>query len=253
MMKISVITVCYNSAQSLRDTIQSVLKQSYPNIEYILIDGDSKDNTVDIIKEYEPLFHTRLKWISESDKGIYDAMNKGIRMATGDIVGILNSDDFFSNNNVVAKIVKVFENEPVAAIYGDVRFVSPDNLNKTVRYYSSKVFSPRLFRFGFMPAHPSFYTYRKNYEQLGLYRTDYRIAADYELLIRFLYTNRLKTWYLPFDFVTMRTGGASTRSWKSNLILNKEIVRACRENGIYTNLLILCFKYLYKVTELIKR
>lgn len=181
-------------------------------------------------------------------------MNKGIRIASGDIVGILNSDDFFSDKQVVQRVVDAFySDKEIEAVYGDVRFVSPENLTKTVRYYSSKIFSPKLFRFGFMPAHPSFYTYKKNYDQFGLYRTDYKIASDYELLIRFLHTHKLKSTYLPFDFVTMRTGGASTSSWKSNLLLNREIVRACKENGIYTNLPLLMFKYMYKVTELFRK
>lgn len=250
-MKISLVTVCFNCKQYLSNTVESVLNQSYPDIEYIIVDGGSVDGTIDLIKHIEPKFSRRLKWVSEPDKGIYDAMNKGIRMASGDVIGILNSDDFFSDNEVVAKIVEAFEKTSVDAVYGDVRFVSPNNLHKTVRYYSSKIFSLNLFRFGFMPAHPSFYTYRKNYDTLGLYRIDYKIAADYELLIRFLYKEKLKTVYLPFDFVTMRTGGASTRSWRSNLLLNREIVRACRENGIYTNLPLLMLKYFYKIGEIL--
>lgn len=253
-MKTSIITVCYNAAGTLRDTIESVLSQTYTDIEYIIVDGASKDASVEMIKEYEPRFDGRLKWISEPDKGMYDAMNKGIRMATGDLVGILNSDSFFSDKEVITQIVKAFDYDPfLQAVYGDVRFVSPDDLKRTVRYYSSRIFSRRLFRFGFMPAHPSFYTLRKYYERFGLYKTDYRIAADFELLIRFLYRHGLRTKYIPFDFVTMRTGGESTRSWKSNLLLNREIVRACRENGIYTNLPLLMLKYFYKITELIRK
>jgi len=250
-MIISIITVAYNGSSFIQNTIESVLTQTYPNIEYIIVDGFSKDNTVDIIKEYEPKFNGRMKWVSEKDRGMYDAMNKGIRMATGDVVGIINSDDFYHRNDVVAEIAKVFEDDNVQATFADVRFVNPDNLNKTVRYYSSKNFSPNRFRFGFMPAHPSFFTYKKNFETFGYYQTDYKIAADYELLIRFLYTNKLKYKYLPLDVMKMRTGGMSTASWRSNVILNKEIVRACKENGIYTNMFILSLKYFVKVFELI--
>jgi len=250
-MKISIITVTYNSASTFRDTIESVLNQSYSDIEYIVVDGLSKDNTVDIIKEYEPKFNGRVHWISEKDKGMYDAMNKGIRMATGDVVGIINSDDFYHRIYVIAEIAKAFEDDNVQATFADVRFVNPANLDKTVRYYSSKNFSPSRFRFGFMPAHPSFFTYKKNFETFGYYQTDYKIAADYELLMRFLYTHQLKYKYLPLDVMKMRTGGMSTASWKSNVILNKEIVRACKENGIYTNLFILSLKYFVKVFELI--
>ena len=250
-MKVSLITVTFNSGMTLRDTIQSVLSQSFPDIEYILVDGLSQDRTIKIVKEYEPLFQNRLKWVSEKDSGLYDAMNKGIRMATGDIIGIINSDDFYFRNDVITKIVEAFNDNNVQAIYGDVRFVNPNNLDRTVRYYSSKRFVPSLFRFGFMPAHPTFFTYRKYFDQFGYYKTNYKIAADYELLVRFLYVHRLKSKYLPLDFMKMRTGGASTASIKSNILLNEEIVRACKENGIWTCYPLLLLKYLVKVFELI--
>lgn len=250
-MKVSLITVTFNSDKTLRDTIQSVLSQSFPNIEYILVDGLSQDKTIEIIKEYEPLFHNRLKWVSEKDTGLYDAMNKGIYMATGDIVGIINSDDFYHRNDVIAKVVEAFDNTDTQSVYGDVRFVNPNDIDKTVRYYSSEKFTPCLFRYGFMPAHPTFFTYRKYFEEFGYYKADYKIAADYELLIRFLYVHQLKSKYLPFDFMKMRTGGTSTASIKSNILLNKEIVRACRENGIWTCLPLLFLKYAVKVFELL--
>lgn len=251
MLKLSLVSVTFNSDATLNDTIDSVLNQSFPNLEYIIVDGSSKDNTVNVIKKYESRFNGRLKWISEKDKGLYDAMNKGIRMASGDIVGIINSDDFYHRTDILAKVADAFQDETVQAVYGDVRFVNPDNLDKTVRYYSSKNFSPKLFRYGFMPAHPTFFTYRKYFDEFGYYKTDYRIAADYELLIRFLYTHHLKAKYLPLDFMKMRTGGASTASFKSNLLLNKEIVRACKENGIWTCMPLLFLKYFIKVFELI--
>lgn len=250
-MKISLVTVTFNSTRTLRDTIQSVLSQIYLDIEYIIVDGCSQDKTVDIIKEYEPLFHGRLKWISEKDNGLYDAMNKGIRMATGDIIGIINSDDFYHRRDIIMKVAEAFKNSDIRAVYGDVRFVNPQNLDKTVRYYSSKRFTPEMFRFGFMPAHPTFFTYRKYFEEFGYYKTDYKIAADYELLIRFLYVHQLKSKYLPFDFMKMRTGGTSTASIKSNILLNKEIVIACKENGIWTCMPLLFLKYLIKVFELL--
>jgi len=250
-MKISIITVAYNSSETIRETIQSVFTQNYHEIEYIIIDGLSNDNTVSIIKEFEPIFKGRLRWLSEKDNGLYDAMNKGIRMATGDVVGIINSDDFYLNNDVISKIADSFKHPDVKAIFADVRFVNPNNLNKTVRYYSSKNFSPARFRFGFMPAHPTFFTYKKIFEEFGYYKTDYKIAADYELLIRFLYTNKLKYKYLALDLMKMRTGGASTESIKSNILLNKEIVRACRENGIKTWFPLLLLKYFVKIFELV--
>lgn len=156
LLKVTLVTVTFNSGSTLHDTIQSVLSQLYPNIEYIIIDGFSQDNTAEIIESYERLFQGRLKWISEKDNGLYDAMNKGIRMATGDIVGIINSDDFYHRKDVITKVAEAFNNTDTQAVYGDVRFVGPKKLDKTVRYYSSKNFTPHLFRYGFMPAHPTF-------------------------------------------------------------------------------------------------
>lgn len=252
-MKISIITVTYNSGATVRDTIESVLKQAYPDYEYLVIDGGSEDNTMDIIREYEPKFEGRMRWVSEKDKGMYDGINKGIRMATGDVVGIINSDDFYHRTDVFDVIARAFEENPgTQAIYGDVRFVNPANLEKTVRYYSSKHWRPWRFRFGFMPAHPTFFTYKENFEKYGYYQYDYHIAADYELLIRHLYTNRVPAKYIPVDFMKMRTGGRSTNGWKAKVLLNKEIVRACKENGIWTCMPLLFMKYFIKVFELIK-
>lgn len=252
-MKISVITVTFNSAATVRDTIVSVLRQEYQDYEYLVIDGGSKDKTVDVIKEYEPKFGGRMRWVSEKDKGMYDGINKGIRMTTGDVVGIINSDDFYHRTDIFSIISKSFEENPgVQAIYGDVRFVHPDNLEKTVRYYSSKHWRPWRFRFGFMPAHPTFFTYKKNFEKYGYYQYDYHIAADYELLIRHLYTKKVPAKYVPVDFMKMRTGGRSTNGWKANVLLNREIVRACKENGIWTCMPLLFMKYFVKVFELIK-
>ena len=250
-MKVSLITVTFNSAVTLPATIQSVLLQSYTDIEYIIIDGASEDNTVSVIKEYEPCFNGRMHWISERDKGLYDAMNKGIRMSTGDIVGIINSDDFYHHREVIARVVETFQDKSVQAVYGDVRFVNSTDLNKTVRYYSSKNFSLKRFRYGFMPAHPTFFTYRKYFEDFGYYKIDYKIAADFELLVRFMYIHRLKCKYILLDFMKMRMGGTSTASLKSNWLLNKEIVRACRENGIWTCMFLLMFKYIIKGFEFV--
>lgn len=251
-MTISLITVTFNSAKTVADTFESVLRQDYKDYEYIVVDGASKDDTVSIIKAYEPRFGGRMKWISEKDRGMYDGMNKGIRMASGDIVGIINSDDFYHRNDIFTIVNKAFIDNPgIESIYGDIRFVRPDNLEKTVRYYSSKNFKPYKFRWGWMPAHPSFFTYKRNFDKYGYYKYDYKIAADFELLTRFLYTNKLSSKYLPVDFMKMRTGGRSTSGLKSNWTLNKEIVRACRENNIYTNMLMLSLKYFIKVFELI--
>lgn len=252
-MKISIITVSFNSGKTVRDTIESVLSQSYQDYEYLIIDGGSKDDTINIVKEYLPRFDGRMKYVSELDRGLYDAINKGIHMATGDIVGIINSDDFYHRNDIFKIIDSAFETDSnIQAVYGDVRFVNPDNLEKTVRYYSSASFKPSKFRWGWMPAHPSFFTYKVNFEKYGYYKIEYHIAADYELLIRFLYTHHLSAKYIPIDFMKMRTGGVSTSGIKSNVLLNREIVKACRENGIYTNMLMLFLKYFVKIFEFVK-
>jgi glycosyltransferase involved in cell wall biosynthesis len=247
---VSIITVSYNSLKTISDTINSVLSQAYKNIEYIIIDGSSTDGTPDIIKSFGKLIS---KFVSEPDKGIYDAINKGIKLATGDIIGILNSDDFFYDDFVVEKIVNAFIESDADAVIGDVQFVDPKKTSRIVRYYSSKKFNPLKFKYGFMPAHPSFYAKRGLFKKLGYYKTDYKIAADYELLIRFLNINNIRYKYLEMPFVSMRTGGVSTKSLYSNWLLNKEIVRACRENGIYTNFLFVYSKYFLKLSEMFGR
>ena len=246
-MTISLITVSYNSAATLAHTIASVRNQDYKDIEYIVVDGASKDNTLSIIRQNEDVI---TRWISEPDKGIYDAMNKAIRMATGEVVGIINSDDFYHTDNILSQIANAFEDENVDAVFGDLVFVDSANLDKVVRTYSSRGWHPGKFARGFMPAHPTFFVRKKFYDQFGLFKTDYRIAADYELLIRFLYVNKLRYHYLPLTMVTMRRGGASTDGIKSTIILNDEIIRACRENGIRTNVFKVYPKYFIKVFEL---
>lgn len=247
-MRISLITVTYNSALTLRDTIQSVLSQSYPNIEYIIIDGASQDNTIDIIKEYEPQFNGRMRWISERDAGLYDAINKGIAMAIGEVIGILNSDDFFTSFTVVAEIANNF-NKSTDAVYGDVHFVKPDDLTHSIRYYSSKIFRPSLMKLGFMPAHPTFYCRKACYEKYGFYKMDFKIAADFDLLLRFIYVHHITLKYLPLDMVTMRVGGASTNGLKSHICIMKEHLRSFRKNGVKSNIFLLSLRYFYKLTE----
>lgn len=250
-MKISIITAVYNAQRTIADTIISVLNQENKDLEYIIIDGGSKDKTVEIIKEYEPKFNGRLKWISEKDNGIYDAMNKGIKMSTGEVVGILNSDDFFTTNDVINVVNDTFEKYNPDAIYGDIHFVNDDNLNKIVRYYSSRIFRRGLMKFGFMPAHPSFYIKRKCFDKFGLYNTNYRIAADFDFLLRTIYKGNIKTKYVAKDFVTMRTGGASTSGINSHKLIMKEHLKAFKENNIYTNRFLLSLRYIYKILEIL--
>ena len=247
-MKVSIITAAYNSAQTIEDTVRSVLEQTYSNIEYIVVDGGSTDGSLDVVRKFEQQFSGRMKWISEKDHGIYDAMNKGIRMATGDVVGILNSDDYFTSKDVLERMVHTFD-KGLDAIYGDIHFIRDGQPDKCIRYYSSKKFSPIWLRFGFMPAHPSFYCRREVFEKAGLYKTDYAIGSDYEMMVRLFMVHKIKAKYLPMDFVTMRTGGASTRNVHSRLALIKDDVRGCRENGVYTNPLMISIKFFYKILE----
>jgi len=247
-MKISIITVVYNNKETIKDAINSVLNQTYENIEYIIIDGASNDGTVEIIQSFENKISN---FVSEPDNGLYDAMNKGIGLASGDIVGILNSDDFYIDNKVIQKVVDVFENEKVDSIFADLVFVKPDNLKKTVRYYDSGKFNPSKFAYGWMPAHPTFFVKKEFYVKYGVYKTDYKIAADYELLTRFLAKYKLSYFYLKLPIIKMRIGGVSTSGIQSNYILNKEIIRACRENDIKTNWLKVLSKYPQKLLGLL--
>ena len=244
--KVSIITVVFNGERFLEEAIGSVIAQSYSNIEHIVIDGDSKDGTLQIIKKYD---QDITYWISERDDGIYDAMNKGIRYATGTIVGTLNSDDYYAHENVISDVVQAFEEETVEIVFGNLRFVDPVS-QRVVRRYTSHDRPEGVFRLGLMPAHPTFFVRSEHYARLGVYKTDYQIAADFELLLRFLGAHKLPYRKLHDELVVMRTGGVSTRGYKSNILLNREIIRACRENGVSTNAMLVAMKYLRKVREL---
>lgn len=246
---ISIITATFNSAKTLKDTIQSVLRQTNKDFEYLIIDGGSTDETIDIVKSYESEFSGRLKWVSEKDQGIYDAMNKGIKMASGDVVGILNSDDYFTSDDILQTVDNAFKSHEIGAIYGDIHFIRDGNPQKCVRYYSSRMFRPFWLRFGFMPAHPSFYCKREVFEKAGLYSLDYKIGADYEMMVRLFKRHKIKSLYVNKDFVTMRTGGASNNNVRRRLTLIEEDVKACRVNGIYTNRFFIMLKFLYKIFE----
>lgn len=246
---ISIITATFNSAKTLKDTIQSVLRQTNKDFEYLIIDGGSTDETIDIVKSYESEFSGRLKWVSEKDQGIYDAMNKGIKMASGDVVGILNSDDYFTSDDILQTVDNAFKSHEIDAIYGDIHFIRDGNPQNCVRYYSSRMFRPFWLRFGFMPAHPSFYCKREIFDKAGLYSLDYKIGADYEMMVRLFKRHKIKSLYVNKDFVTMRTGGASNNNVRSRLTLIEEDVKACRVNGIYTNRFFIMLKFLYKIFE----
>ncbi len=273
-MKISLITACFNSEATIRTAIESVLSQRGVDVEYIVVDGGSTDGTVEILKDYEnrllnlsTIQPFNFRWLSEKDNGMYDAINKGIKMATGDVVGILNADDVLATDDTLAHIASAFESPEVGGpksevdcVYADIRFVkrrdvaspsqeSLDSLRAapTVRYCSAKRWRPWMFRFAAMVPHPSFYVRRECFERLGGYSLDYRICADFELELRYLYLAKLKAAYLPECVVVMRMGGASTAGWRSNVEINREDLRALRANGVWSCLPLIYLKYLFKI------
>lgn len=261
IMKISVITACRNSEKFIKNTILSVLSQDYKDYEYIIVDGVSTDHTLSIIQHYEPLFQGRLHYISEPDHGLYEAMNKGVALATGEIIGLLNSDDFFAETNILSTVARTFaHDETLDALYGDVIYVDRDNIQRPVRYYSSRVFRPSLMPLGFMPAHPSFYCRKSVYDSLQLtdsnspvpiyYDPVYRVAADFEFLLRAIYCHHFRMQYLPKVFVMMRNGGYSSKM-NAHLKIDQEHHAAFKRNHVPSSYLLIPLRYLYKVSELI--
>ncbi len=228
-MKISIITATWNSGATLRDTLESVLQQSYTNYEILIIDGGSSDNTHDIVEEYIPKFDGRLHWHTGKDKGLYDAMNKGIARATGDIIGILNSDDFYADSDVLSRIAEGCRN--VEAVYGNLDFVDASDTSRVVRQWRGSQHRPGAFLKGWHPAHPTFYARRKCYERLGGFDISFDVSADFELMLRFLEANRISNRYIPHTFVKMRMGGESTGSIGKIIQGNKNVLRAFRKNG----------------------
>ena len=242
-MKISIITVSWNSQETIKDTIDSVLSQTYQNIEYIIIDGASIDGTVKIVQSYGDKI---TKFVSEPDKGLYDAMNKGVALATGNIIGMLNSDDLYIDKFAIEKVVKEFSEKQIDSVYADLVYVKSENLDKTVRYYDSSKFNLLKFAYGWMPAHPTFFVKKKVYEKYGVFRTDLKIAADFDMLIRFLYTHKISYSYMQDVLVKMRIGGIST-SFSSIWINNIEQLQVCRDNNIDTNIFKILLKYPSKI------
>ena len=234
-MNISIITAVYNRAATLANAMNSVLLQTHPNVEYIVVDGGSSDGALDVIREWEPRFGGRMKWVSEKDNGIYDAMNKGIRMATGDVVAILNSDDFYHRKDTLAKVAEAFEEDPeLQVVYGDNLWVRPEEPSKIVRYANGNNWNWFTARCGVMPPHATFFVRKSNFEKYGYYDTSYRICADFERELMFLVKLRLKSQYLPFDFMTMRMGGISSNGLSGYWISIKECHRACKQVGVFT-------------------
>ena len=248
MLKISIITICRNSETTIDETIQSVLGQLYGNIEYLIVDGGSTDNTIPIIHKYSNRIHY---FITEPDKSLYDALNKGIKAATGDIIGILHSDDVFNDNNVIDDIVTIFnENVNIDLVYGDALFVNYDY--KPIRFYNSSSFKPFMFYFGFQPAHTATFIKTEAHRKYGLYDENYKIAGDFDLLSRFILKFKLQYRYFNRTVVKMRIGGKSTSGIQSVFVLNTEIKRSLTNNNFYSNYLLIYSKYFLKIWSFIK-
>ena len=245
-MKVSVITVCYNSQNTLELTINSVLAQNYPDVEYIIVDGNSTDNTVEIIKKYEnKLSH----FISESDNGIYDAMNKGIRLASGEIIGILNSDDVFYNNNIISEIVQAVKISNADCVYGNIVYFKND-IEEVNRVWRTSQFYNGFFESGKMPPHPALFVKKVVYDNIGLFRTDFKVAADQEFMIRMLKKHKHSAYFVDQFFVRMRLGGASTSGIKSYLLSTKEIKKAWSVNNYHYPFWLYILRPIIKITQL---
>lgn len=245
-MKVSIITVCYNSDKYLQDCINSVKSQDYKDIEYIVVDGKSTDRTLDIItKNRASITH----FISEPDRGMYDAINKGIKLATGDIVGILNSDDMYASTDTVKKIVECFEKTETDSVYGNLVYIDPVNVNKVTRFWKGKHYNRNHFRYGWMPAHPTFYVRRELIDKYGFYENHFYTAADYEFMARYLYRHHCSATYLDEVLVKMRNGGLSNGSLKRRFRANRRDYLAMKKNKIPFSFFVSILKPISKIHQ----
>lgn len=249
-MKISIITITYNSESTIRDTIESVLNQDYKDIEYIIVDGLSNDNTLNIIGEYKNRIS---KIISEKDKGLYDALNKGIAIATGDVVGIIHSDDFYTSNDVITKVANTFMVNHCDAVYADLYYVDKKDTSKIFRKWKSGQYKSGAFIKGWMPPHPTFFVKNGCYTKYGVFNLQLKSAADYELMLRFIHKYRIKLAYLPEFIIKMRVGGKSNVSIKNRLRANSEDRKAWEINGLKPHFYTLYLKPLRKIIQLLRK
>ncbi len=246
----SIITAVLNAAGTIAQAIESVLAQQWPDVEHIIVDGASTDGTTEIVRNYASRHPDRIKWVSRPDTGIYDAMNRGIRMASGTVAGILNADDFYHRTDALNIVARQFISDPdLQGTYADVRMVTPGHTGRVVRHYRSGRFRPWMFRFGMMPAHPTFFTYRATFEKYGLYRTDLPIAADFEMLLRLIGIQRIPVRHIPVDLLTMRTGGISDAGFATRMEINRQDLSALRLHGIRSCLPLLWLRYPVKLLQ----
>jgi glycosyltransferase len=249
-MKVSIITAALNNRDTIEDSIRSVLSQKYENVEYIVVDGGSTVGTVEIIQKYKDKI---TKWVSESDKGIYHALNKGLKMSTGDVIGFLHADDIYAHNMVIDLVVSRIVNCNTESCYGDLLYVHKKNPDKIIRYWKSCYYTEGLFQRGWMPPHPTFFVRRNIYERHGYFNTNFKIAADYELMLRFLEINKISTHYIPEVLVKMRTGGKSNRSLKNLIIKSSEDYKARKVNKLNGGLYTILLKNISKVPQFFRK
>ena len=248
-MKVSVITVCYNSAKTLERTLKSVADQDWPNVEHIVIDGSSFDGTMKILEAYKQ----KLAYvISEPDLGIYDAMNKGLHVASGDVIAFLNADDLYASSKVLSQVVNKMMEQKLDALMGDVGIFNENTPNRLVRRYRSNQFTPERLAWGWMPAHPALFLRKEVVNRVGKFKTDYAIAGDFEFIVRVFYDQNINYQHLSEILVLMQNGGVSAAGLKAKVVLNKEVLRACLENGLQTNMIKILSKYPAKLLELIR-
>lgn len=251
-MKISIITATYNSGSTVRDTLDSVLRQNYKDYELIIKDGGSKDNTLEICREYESAFDGRMRIISCPDKGIYDAMNQGIKAATGDVVGILNSDDMYLDEDVLKDIATEFSKGNIGCVYGNLYFVDAHDTRRIIRTWIGSQYTDGAFKKGWHPAHPTFYAKREHFDMYGVFDTTFDVSADFELMLRFIEKYKIKNKYMNRYFVRMRIGGESTGSIKKIIIGNKNVIRAFKKNGIQISIFYPIIRIFPKCVSIIK-
>lgn len=248
MLKVSIITIAYNSAETIEDTIKSVVSQDYPNIEYIIIDGGSKDDTLKIVEKYQDKI---AKVVSEPDGGIYDAMNKGVANATGDLIGILNSDDIYADDLVISDIVKTIGEKD--AVYADLVYVKRESADQVTRYWKSGVYKKGAFLKGWMPPHPTFFVRKKCYADFGSYNLKLRSAADYECMLRMIHKHEISLAYLPRVITKMRVGGQSNVTVNNRVKANQEDRMAWELNGLKPRFYTLYMKPLRKIGQFLKK
>lgn len=249
-MKVSIITISYNSAETIQDTIESVLAQEYADIEYIIVDGASSDGTMEIINNYQ---NRVAQVISESDNGIYDAMNKGLKLATGELIGILNSDDVYKDSKVISDVVSTVQDSNSDALYADLVYSDRNDLTRVKRYWRSGQFRKNSFKWGWMPPHPTFFVKRSVYERYGYFNTSLKTSADYEIMLRFLFKEGISVCYLDRVITIMRMGGQSNASVKNRVDANKEDRMAWKLNGLKPNPVTFYLKPLRKVGQFIRK